>query len=163
LVSAPFDSGDGEMAPELAPERKKRLVKPAGSGRKRGQKNRITKDVREYFLQRAKVGERLVSIASGRAMKVGPADDPRREHPTIEQQLKALGMILGRVAPELRSTELSGPDGGPIETRSELSMQEASRRIAIYWRLLTGKRAARRRNCKSSKAMPTASSLPRRS
>jgi hypothetical protein len=140
LVSATFDSNSGDLAPELAPERKKRRVKPAGSGRKRGQKNRVTEDVRKYFLERAKVGERLVSIASGRAMKVGPADDPRREHPTIEQQLKALGMILGRVAPELRATELSGPDGTPLHPVPELTLEAAARQIAFL--LVAGRRKA---------------------
>ncbi len=110
----PFDGDKDEAADDGEP-----VVAPPRRGRRPGSKNKRTVEV-ELALRPMlpRVKRKLAELLQ--------SDDP-------ETAYKALALTFGYIfgkPTERVSAEISGPDGGPVETRSELSMMEASRRIA---------------------------------
>ena len=109
-----------------------------GSGRKPGQVNKVTKDIKEMIIKRGKPAELLCDVVRGKKIRVGPQagpGDPEYVYPTLQDRVSAARVLIGKVAPDMRSQELTGADGGPIETRTGDSslnpMMELARRFAF--------------------------------
>ncbi len=129
------------MADENVPERSlpgrpKGLGKVNGSGRKPGQPNKITRDVKETIMKRGKPLELLCDVVRGRKVRVGPQagpGEPEYVYPTLQDRISAARVLISKVAPDIKATEISGPDGGPIETRvgSLDPIAETARRFAF--------------------------------
>ena len=92
--------------------------KPPGSGRKRGTRNKVTKEIREIA---AKHGARSIRELV-KLLKTSSNEQVR---------LKAAAELLDRgFGRPPQSLEHSGPAGGPIETR-EMDDREFARQIAF--------------------------------
>ena len=123
-----------EAPPKRRPGRPKGLGKVPGSGRKAGTPNKLTKDVRNYILEKGKPLELLFKISCGHKIKVGDADgNAKRIYPSLADRASAAKVLLSKVLPDIKATEISGPDGGPIETRvgSLDPIAETARRFAF--------------------------------
>lgn len=101
--------------------RAKGSPKPAGSGRRKGTPNKQTISTREQILEQCDPLKILADVALGkRWVVVDPADSSKRiwSYPSGDQRIHAVTSLARKVAPDLRSQELSGPAGGPIETQA---------------------------------------------
>jgi hypothetical protein len=131
---ASVDGTSLEAPPKRKPGRPKGLGKVPGSGRKAGTPNKLTKDVRNYILEKGKPLELLFKISCGHKIKVGDADgNAKRIYPSLADRASAAKVLLSKVLPDIKATEISGPDGGPIETRvgSLDPIAETARRFAF--------------------------------
>ena len=120
--------------PKRGPGRPKGIAKVPGSGRKAGTPNKLTKDVRNYILEKGKPLELLFKISCGHKIKVGDADgNAKRVYPSLADRASAAKVLLSKVLPDIKATEISGPDGGPIEARvgSLDPIAETARRFAF--------------------------------
>ena len=134
LEVASVDGNSLEALPKRKPGRPKGLGKVPGSGRKAGTPNKLTKDVRNYILEKGKPLELLFKISCGHKIKVGDADgNAKRIYPSLADRASAAKVLLSKVLPDIKATEISGPDGGPIETRvgSLDPIAETARRFAF--------------------------------
>ena len=55
-------------------------------------------------------------------------------YPTLQDRLSAARVLIGKIAPDMKATELSGPAGQAIEIKTEGgldAMAEAARRLAF--------------------------------
>lgn len=110
------------------PGRLKGCAKPAGSGRKPGQKNKITTSVKETIMARGKPIELLCDIARGVKIRVGAQAGPAKPeyvYPTLKERAHAAEILAGKIVADLKATELSGPDGKPIQTQDTTDTPEA--------------------------------------
>ena len=98
------------------PGRAKGSPKPEGSGRQKGTRNRVTKEIAEIAQKHGKV------IVDGLVKEFKTTDD-------LDVKVKIASLVLsyGYGQPTRRS-EVSGPDGAPIEQRTHIL--EASERVA---------------------------------
>jgi hypothetical protein len=111
--------GTNGITKPLKRGRPKGSPKPAGSGRKRGTPNKTTVATREQILEQCDPLKILADVALGkRWVVVDPADSSKRiwSYPSGDQRIHAVTTLAKKVAPDLRSQELSGPEGGPIQT-----------------------------------------------
>ena len=90
--------------------------KPAGSGRQKGTRNRVTKEIAEIAQKHGKV------IVDGLVKEFKTTDD-------LDVKVKIASLVLsyGYGQPTRRS-EVSGPDGSPIQQQTEIL--ESAQRIA---------------------------------
>lgn len=106
----------------LAPRKRGRpagLGKVPGSGRKKGTPNHTTADAKALILARGKPIEFLCDVIQGRRVRVGPQAGPgeaRYEYPSLTDRMRAAVALAAKVLPDVKATELSGPDGGAIQT-----------------------------------------------
>jgi hypothetical protein len=101
------------------PGRPRGLGRVPGSGRRRGTPNRSTSQTREYIQQQYNPVDFLLRVARGlRWDPLPPAakQDKLAAYPTADQRMHAAGLLLRRVMPELKATDLSlsSGDGGLI-------------------------------------------------
>ena len=120
------------------PGRPKGLGKVKGSGRKPGQPNKITRDIKETIMKRGKPLELLCDVVRGKKVRVGPQagpGEPEYVYPSLQDRLSAARVLIGKIAPDMKATELSGPDGSAIEITAgdgNLNpMAEAARRFSF--------------------------------
>ena len=120
------------------PGRPTGLGKVKGSGRKPGQPNKITRDIKETIMKRGKPLELLCDVVRGKKVRVGPQagpGEPEYVYPSLQDRMSAARVLIGKIAPDMKATELSGPDGGPIETTagdgSLNPMSELARRFSF--------------------------------
>ena len=95
--------------------------KVVGSGRKRGTPNKKTVATREQILEMCDPLKLLANIALGKEWLVADGKDHGRRvkaFPTGDQRYNACQTLAHKLLPNLRAQELSGPAGGPIETRA---------------------------------------------
>ena len=100
--------------------RKPGSPKPAGSGRRKGTPNKQTIATREQILEQCDPLKILADVALGKRWAVvDPTDSSKRiwSFPSGDQRIHAVTTLAKKVSPDLRSQELSGPEGGPIETK----------------------------------------------
>jgi hypothetical protein len=123
-------------SPKRPPGRPRGLGKVPGSGRKPGTPNKLTQDVREYIMEKGQPLELLFKIARGYKIKVGDSDgNAAKIYPSLTDRAAAARALLAKCLPDMKATELSGPDGGPIETTagdgSLNPMSELARRFSF--------------------------------
>ena len=87
--------------------------------------------------RRAYQGVQRIRTSGGKVVMVADPDDPEREVPLIEHEYSDTLMVLLLKAHrpekyrERQSVEMSGPAGGPIETRSEVSADRVAAVLGI--------------------------------
>lgn len=110
---------------------------PKTGGRKPGQQNLVTKDIKELILRRGRPVELLCDVARGLKVRVGPQagpGEPEFIYPTLADRLSAARVLLGKVIGDVKSIELGGaPDGVPIQV--EDAIETAQRRADALARL----------------------------
>lgn len=98
-------------APESTEEAPRRRGRPKGlprtGGRQKGTPNRLTTDAKLRIDRSGDPIGFLCKIVRGRPIK--------GEAPTLEMRLTAAAKLLDKIAPTLKSAEVSGPDGGAID------------------------------------------------
>ena len=148
---------DGESAP--APVKKRGRGRPKGypktGGRQRGTPNRCNAQTRERINELADPIAFMTDVMLGKRMSAaGEPGDAKKTwcYPTVDQRVKAGETLLRKVLPDLKATELSGPDGKPLLEPGELSTLEAARRVAFL--LASGADL-------SARAAPTSGAEPR--
>ena len=116
---------------------KRRVGRPQGyaktGGRKKGIPNKISRDVKEIILKRGKPLELLCDVARGVKIRVGPQAGPGKpeyQYPTMQERLGAAKVLLGKIVPDLRNQELTGPGGSPI-VETPANPLEVARRVAF--------------------------------
>ena len=129
-------AGTAVAAKDSAYEKGRRGRKPGhgkvpGSGLKKGQKV-ITADLKQEILVKGKPLDLLCNVSRGLKIRVGPQAGPgaRFVYPTLRERLDAARTLLAKVLPDMKATELSGPDGDPIELARAQSLRENPRELA---------------------------------
>jgi hypothetical protein len=127
------------------PGRPKGLGKVKGSGRKPGQPNKITQDLKETIMKRGKPLELLCDVVRGRKVRVGPQagpGEPEYVYPSLQDRLSAARVLIGKIAPDMRATELSGPDGGPIKTKIDNGLSDEEDAATRLFHIIAKREAA---------------------
>jgi hypothetical protein len=110
----------GEAAPE----------KPKRRGRPKGVPNKVNRIAKEAIAE-AEPHQFLIRIMEGRKFRRAGTESARKTtdcFPTLAESTAAAELLLRKIAPDLRATELSGPDGQPIQ--SEQLTVEISQRLS---------------------------------
>ena len=126
------DGHDAVIDEPRRPGRRKGSPKVPGSGRKAGTPNRSTMTTRERIQELADPIAFLADVMAGKRMTAaGEPGDMKRTwcYPTLAQRVQASETLLRKLLPDLKATELSGPDGAPLVEVPQLSLFEASRRL----------------------------------
>ena len=126
-----FETGAASCAPKSA---------PAKRGRPKGSVNKTNKVAKEAITEAAPHNF-LIRVMDGRKfMRAAEEGSKRRTecYPTLSESTAAAETLLRKIAPDMRSQEISGPDGGPIETRREggLNKEAEIARCALFVRAL---------------------------
>ena len=107
-------------APTLPPA-KRRPGKPKGlpksGGRLKGTPNRSTVQTRDRIQELADPIAFLADVMAGKRMTAaGEPGDMRKTwcYPTLAQRVQASETLLRKLLPDLKATELTGKDGGPV-------------------------------------------------
>ena len=129
-------TGPAASPAKRGPGRPKGLGKVPGSGRARGTPNRSTVQTRERIKELADPIAFLSDVMAGKRMvAAGETGDMKKTwcYPTLAQRVQAGETLLRKLLPDLKATELSGPDGEPLiapARRDELvSSMGAARQI----------------------------------
>ncbi len=90
---------------------------PRSGGRAKGTPNRKNLVTRDYVIREGAPLAFLCSVVRGR--RFTRAADPggnKRIHvfPSLDQSLRAAEILSRKVLPDLKTTELTGKDGGPV-------------------------------------------------
>ena len=129
----------GADAPAIPPKRPqgrpKGLGRVPGSGRKKGTANKVTQDVRDYIMDKGKPLELLFKICAGNLIKVGDADGgSKKVYPSLADRATAARVLLAKVLPDMKATEITGADGGAVEIVTDgglAPMAEVARRLSF--------------------------------
>ena len=122
-VSAAGLSGAGASSvgpgdpPKRGRGRQKGMPRPPGAGRKKGTPNRLTTIGREFIIKKSMALPFLCDVSAGRKVRIADPNNPAKKitvYPTLEQRLKASGIIAPMIVPALRAVELTGKDGAPV-------------------------------------------------
>lgn len=126
-----FETGAASCAPKSA---------PAKRGRPKGSVNKTNKVAKEAITEAAPHNF-LIRVMDGRKfMRAAEEGSKRRTecYPTLSESTAAAETLLRKIAPDMRATEVSGPDGGAIETKVEgglhpmLELYHRSKFVAAY-------------------------------
>ncbi len=126
LADLKIEMSEPEKAPrdmtEPATERPKRKPgRPKGlprtGGRRRGTPNKKNQVTRDYVIREGAPLAFLCSVVRGKRFTA--AAEPggkKRTHvfPSLDQRLRAAEVLSRKVLPDLKTTELTGKDGGPV-------------------------------------------------
>ncbi len=131
------------------PGRPKGLAKTGG--RKPGSKNIVPSDLRRFINQRGRPLELLAAIASGRKVSAGDPGNPSakiRVYPTLNERVSAAKVLTNKLVPDLRATEISGSDGGPVKIEDKpYTKMELARRLLFILREATEEANDNAPNC----------------
>lgn len=83
---------------------------PKTGGKKAGTPNLMSPEFRVWLLERAKPFELLASVCAGEEIE----DKDGRRKPTMQERMRAAETISRKLLPDLRATELTGAEGGPV-------------------------------------------------
>ncbi len=112
------DSASDPGVPAKRPRgRQKGMPRPPGAGRKKGTPNRLTTIGREFIIKKSMALPFLCDVSAGRKVRIADPNNPAKKitvYPTLEQRLKASGIIAPMIVPALRAVELTGKDGAPV-------------------------------------------------
>ena len=90
---------------------------PRTGGRAKGTPNRKNQVTRDYVIREGAPLQFLCSVVRGkRFTAAAEPGDRKRTHvfPSMDQRLRAAEILSRKVLPDLRATELTGKDGGPV-------------------------------------------------
>ena len=90
---------------------------PRSGGRAKGTPNKANAITRDYVIKQGAPLAFLCSVVRGkRFTAAAEPGDRKRAHvfPSLDQRLRAAEILSRKVLPDLKSTELTGKDGGPI-------------------------------------------------
>ena len=90
---------------------------PRSGGRAKGTPNRKNQVTRDFVIREGAPLAFLCSVVRGKRFTA--ADEPggkKRIHvfPSLDQRIRAAEVLSRKVLPDLKATELTGKDGGPI-------------------------------------------------
>jgi len=103
--------------PKRKPGRPKGLGRVPGSGRAKGTPNRKNQVTRDYVIREGAPLQFLCSVVRGkRFTAAAEPGDRKRTHvfPSMDQRLRAAEILSRKVLPDLKATEVTGKDGGPV-------------------------------------------------
>ncbi len=109
------DGVDTTKAPKRKPGRPKGL--PRTGGRAKGTPNRKNQVTRDYVIREGAPLQFLCSVVRGKRFTA--AAEPggkKRIHvfPSMDQRIRAAEVLSRKCLPDLKSTELTGKDGGAV-------------------------------------------------
>ena len=121
---------------------KRRLGRPPGypksGGRKPGSKNVVPSELRRFINQKGRPLELLAAISSGRKITAGDPDEPGKKirvYPSLGERVAAARVLMNKLIPDLRATEISGSDGGPVKIENkQFTNKERARRPVFMLR-----------------------------
>ena len=135
------DGGSAVPAPAASPAKRgpgKPKGLPKSGGRTKGTPNRSTVQTRERIQELADPIAFLADVMAGKRMVAAGEPGGMKKtwcYPSLEQRLRAGETLLRKILPDLKATELSGPDGAPLieptPRDKHLSTLEAARHIAF--------------------------------
>lgn len=132
---------EAETEAKRSPGRPKGL--PRTGGRPKGSKNRLPEEFRRFIDQRGRPLEFLAAVARGNLLSAADPADPTKKtkvYPTLGERTLAAKTLLDRLLPVLKAQELSGPNGGPVQTADVTDPKSAAERLAdVLDRLHVGK------------------------
>lgn len=108
-------------------------------GRPKGSTNRVTADVRAMINQRGRPLEFLCDVARGKKIRVGAqaGPEPTFVYPDLDTRIRAAEKLLDKIAPTMKSQEVTGADGGPLEitdpyraSLADMTEEEINKRLA---------------------------------
>jgi hypothetical protein len=112
---------------------------PKTGGRRKGQPNFITKDMKEAIIaSRGNPVAFLLRIIEGQRIRVGPLAGPAKpqfEYPTLADRIRAAMALAQKILPDMKATELSGPGGAPVEVMA-IDVEERAEQLREIGRLL---------------------------
>ncbi len=117
-------------------EKQESLAKrrPEGSGRRKVLPGLSGKAAREYLAKHSNVLEIYCRVTRGQAIKLsGPTGKQKWHYPTWDDVRWVCERLDRKLIPDLTATQLTGEDGGPIETTGTLIRddRELGRRLAL--------------------------------
>lgn len=104
-------------------------------GRPKGTPNKVNRIAKEAIAE-AEPHSFLIKVMLGRQFKRAGTEGAKRRvacYPTLGESITAAETLLRKIAPDMKATEISGPEGGPIRTEdaTRLGMVELGRRAAF--------------------------------
>lgn len=136
------DAGTATQTTDGPYEKGRRGRKPGygkvpGCGLKKGQKI-VTEDVKRQILIKGKPLELLCNVSRGLKIRVGPQAGPGAKYvyPSLQERIAAAKLLLAKVVPDVRHTEISGVGGEPI--RAEVQLEAAARVAAVFAEVTNG-------------------------
>jgi hypothetical protein len=85
-----------------------------GSGRRKGIPNRGTIATREWIMRQGDPLHFLIGVMNGDRFTAAPEEGSRKKswaYPTMDQRLSAAQALAKKVAPDMKSVDLSAEDG----------------------------------------------------
>ena len=84
-----------------------------------------------------------------------------RRYPTAEERLRAAEVLTRKIMPDMKATEISGPDGGPVQAEDltpteDLTATEAARHILFALRIAEEEAGKTGQHASSCPLMPEA-------
>lgn len=108
---------------------------PKTGGRQKGSGNRLPAELRHFADSRGRALELITDIAAGRKVSVADPEDAGRKirvYPTMGERAVAARVLVDKLLPDLKSAELSGPGGAPLQVDTgSLPDFEVARRLAF--------------------------------
>jgi hypothetical protein len=91
-------------------------------------------EIRAELLSRSNAIEVLADICAGKKLFCGPkgeAGKPAWRYPSIAHRMRALEIVLSKVVPDLKSSEVTGKDGVPLYPENK-QVDTTALALAIY-------------------------------
>lgn len=134
LDAAEIGNGQATSQDEPLPRKRGRpMGLPKTGGRKKGTKNWTNSEIRDALLGKSGAIDVLADIVAGRQIYAGQSGSVGKagwRYPTLQQRLQALQILLAKVLPDLKATEISGPEGEAlIPDPGEVDKRQLARTI----------------------------------
>lgn len=110
------------FAPELPRKRGRPKGLPKTGGRTKGVRNWTNDAIREELLERSQVIEVLADLIAGKQWLVGTEHGPGKATwrvPSGKERIAAIGLLADKILPSLKSSEITGKDGAPLNPPAE--------------------------------------------
>jgi hypothetical protein len=132
-ASAPTASSDSETQRRRGPGRPKGL--PKTGGRQKGARNWTHPEIRAELLDKSNALDVLAAIVRGDKLYAGPHGTVGKAGwrvPTLTQRLRALEIVLAKVVPDLKASELTGAGGAPLIPGPDADPASLARAVAEF-------------------------------
>ena len=132
-------------------------------GRPRGRRNKTYDDLAALIRDKGKPIEFLIKVARGNRIRVSAEDNPNApavwRYPSMDQRVDAAKALARKILPDMRATEISGPDGEPL-LRPTASRIEVAKAVIAVLSSGTASLSASSRRSAPSDASPRGGSVP---